>query len=305
MKKFIFILLISTTIFSQSWIDEWQRSIVSIGVVDSLGLKIQNQIIYKKYFRVIGTGVLFYVKADTVPIPTLITAKHVFSDPEQNWFPDSVNIRFSSDDSKPINEYFGISIQLKYKNQNTWFVHPDSNVDVAGYVFLPNEINYNNIDVQVLPYSTIAAGEDLYQGAELFVFGYPSAVGVEFWTKPILRSGIIAWVPSDKNTGGKFLIDCDVFPGNSGGPVFKVPTGIGKDGKLQSGGKIQFVGIVSQRRFSPTQVMFGNKEIIDTLGNKLHSLESMGIGVIEPSIRVGELLEKINVYIDNQSKRIK
>jgi hypothetical protein len=154
--------------------------------------------------------------------------------------------------------------------------------------------------VKVLPYSTIAVSEDLYQGAKVFVFGYPSAVGSEFWTKAILREGIIAWVPPDKSNKEKILIDCDVFPGNSGGPVFRVPIGVNKNGGILSGGKIQFIGIVSQRRFSPTQVILGNKEVIDTMGNKLYSFESIGIGVIEPSIRVTELLNMINVEIQKR-----
>lgn len=41
----------------------------------------------------------------------------------------------------------------------------------------------------------------------------------------------------------------------------------------------------------------GNKEIIDQMGNKFHSFESIGIGVIEPSSRVTELLNMINMEI--------
>ena len=135
------------------------------------------------------------------------------------------------------------------------------------------------------------------------VLGYPSSVGMEFWTKAILREGIIAWVPPDENYDGKILIDCDVFPGNSGGPVFKVPIGVDKKGTILSGGKIQFIGIVSQRRFSQTQVILDNKEIIDP--NKLHSFESIGIGVIEPSMRVTELLNMINTEIQKQLKHLR
>lgn len=299
MKMIALTFLFILNVYSQSWIDEWQNAIVSIGVTDSLQYKSQNQILYKKYFRVVGTGVLFYIKIDSHPIPALVTAKHVFYSPEENWEPEAINLRFASDETKPIDEYFGFSIPLISQNKRTWFSHPDSSVDLACFPLIATNI-IRNSGIKVIAYQSIATNEDLYQGAKVFVFGYPGAVGMEFWTKAILREGIIAWVPPDNKNVGKILIDCEVFPGNSGGPVFKVPSGIDKYGNFQSGGKIQFIGIVSQRRLSSTDVRMGNQEIVDPKGNKLHSFESIGIGVIEPSIRVSELLDMINTEIQKQ-----
>jgi hypothetical protein len=79
MKIIILLLLLSLNIYPQSWIEEWQKAIVSIGVIDSLQYKSQNQIHFKKYFRVVGTGVLFYIKIDTLSVHALVTAKHVFT----------------------------------------------------------------------------------------------------------------------------------------------------------------------------------------------------------------------------------
>lgn len=296
MKTLILALLLIFNIYSQSWVDDWQKAVVSIGVVDSLQYKVQNQIYYKNYFRVVGTGVLFYVKIDTTSIPVLVTAKHVFYLPEENWEPKSLNLRFASDEDKPVDEYFGIPIRLQNQNQKTWIPHVDSKVDIACFLLKISDIPEIS-GVKVLPYSMIATNEDLYQGAKVFVLGYPGSVGMVFWTKAILREGIIAWVPPDKTHENKILIDCDIFPGNSGGPVFKVPFGVDKNGNVLSGGKIQFAGIVSQSFLSPTQVKLGNKEIIDQMGNKFHSFESIGIGVIEPSSRVTELLNMINMEI--------
>jgi hypothetical protein len=44
MKIIILLLLLSLNIYPQSWIEEWQKAIVSIGVIDSLQYKSQNQI---------------------------------------------------------------------------------------------------------------------------------------------------------------------------------------------------------------------------------------------------------------------
>ena len=167
MKKIILILLLTSNIYSQSWIEEWQKAIVSIGVVDSLQYKVQNQIYYKNYFRVVGTGVLFYSKIDTMSIPALVTAKHVLYSPEENWEPESLKIRFASDEDKPVDKYFGISIRLKNQNQKTWIPHPDSKVDLACFLLKTSDIPKIS-GVKVPPYSIIAVNEDLYQGAKVF-----------------------------------------------------------------------------------------------------------------------------------------
>ncbi len=299
--KIIIILLLffSINIYSQSWIEDWQKAIVSIGVTDSIPYKAQNQIYHKKYFSLIGTGVLFYIKIDTLPIPVLITAKHVFSSPEEKWEPELVNIRFSSDESKSVYEYFGITVKLKDQNKINWISHPNNKVDLACLPLKFSDIP-DKANVKVLPYSMIAANEDLYQGAKVFVLGYPTATGLEFWTKALLREGIIAWTPPEGSDEDRILIDCDVFPGNSGGPVFKVPIGVDKYGTVLSGGEIKFIGIVTQRRFSQTKIISKNREAYDQ--NELQSFESIGIGVIEPSVRVVELLNMINEAVRQKLK---
>ena len=125
---------------------------------------------------------------------------------------------------------------------------------------------------------------------------------MEFWTKAILREGIISWIAPIEPGKNRILIDCNVFPGNSGGPVFKMPNGIDKQGNLVLGGKYKFLGIVSERRLSPNpiQAMGHGPIIINPQGSALYSLESMGIGVIEPCTRVLELLNEFKKNLQNK-----
>ena len=51
--------------------------------------------------------------------------------------------------------------------------------------------------------------------------------------------------PSDR-LGHPFLVDANLMPGNSGGPVFHVPTGVNRFGEFSIGGKLSLIGIVSK-----------------------------------------------------------
>jgi hypothetical protein len=85
-----------------------------------------------------------------------------------------------------------------------------------------------------------------------------------------------------------------IYPGNSGGPVFREPTGMTRDGSFQIGGALSFLGIVSQGRRQPMPLTAGGKpiELQGPAGPTALVSESwMGIGVVEPASRVRRLLE--------------
>lgn len=277
--------------FTQSLIEEWQKSTVSLGNIELIKIKTnEGKEIKRVIYKVQGTGVIFYVKKGNEVVPVLITAKHVIENL------DKINVRFSWFDDKPVDEYFGINMTLKDNGKLKWFSLPDKSIDLAGIPlnFLQeSDVKTNTLKVQ--PYNQIATDNDVFEGASIYTLGYPAAVGIDYWTRALVRHGIISWV-SKKSKDDKILIDCDIFPGNSGGPVFSVPIGLGNSGDVGIGGEVKFMGIVTQRRFSEQQVIdsrIGQPILIDTLGTQLLSLESIGIGVIEPAIRVRRLLQFI------------
>ena len=67
----------------------------------------------------------------------------------------------------------------------------------------------------------IAKTADIFEGANVMVLG----CGNEYLIRAITRAGIVAWMNPDDPYGKPFLIDANIYPGNSGGPVLKVPTG--------------------------------------------------------------------------------
>ena len=76
---------------------------------------------------------------------------------------------------------------------------------------------------------------------EVFIFGYPVSLGVPNIpqidsSRPLLRAGIVA----GKNASlGSIILDCPVYPGNSGGPVVEVE----QDGSVN---RFRIIGLITQ-----------------------------------------------------------
>ncbi|MHB1082204.1 MAG: trypsin-like peptidase domain-containing protein [Prosthecobacter sp.] len=81
-------------------------------------------------------------------------------------------------------------------------------------------------------------GTSLHSGMEVSFLGYPEVLPGTDGAFPVLRSGRIASYPVGKpQAHGRFLIDSDVYPGDSGAPVFIAGTS----------GRPKLVGMIIQR----------------------------------------------------------
>lgn len=75
--------------------------------------------------------------------------------------------------------------------------------------------------MELIPRSIISEYNDVHVGDDVFVFGYPTSIGIHQSPqfdpeRPLLRKGTVAGKNNDKRT---IIIDCPVYYGNSGGPV--------------------------------------------------------------------------------------
>lgn len=128
--------------------------------------------------------------------------------------------------------------------------------------------------------STLKLYDDVLVANEVFVFGYPTSLGLKAMPqldllRPLLRRGIVAGVNPDKRS---IILDCPVYPGNSGGPVLEV--------ELDDSGERRFsvIGVISQ--FVP---------YVETWVNARHgfensSIENSGYSVATPMDFVLELV---------------
>src|SRR5260221_1484539 len=216
----------------KSWLDHWRESTVALGTAQREG--------GKPHFAAIATGVI----VGSVPgqkRPWLVTAKHVFYNPSENWEPSYILVRFSWFETRKVDEYLGVAVALKHNGRRTWVAHPDPDVDLA-YVPLnvtPQEAGKSELQAIVL--SQFASPAEVYEAAPVLVLGYPAAVGAGFQVRALLRQGVIAWVSPDKPEAKPFLIDANIFPGNSGGPPLFLPPGIDPHGDVLARGALAIV----------------------------------------------------------------
>jgi S1-C subfamily serine protease len=296
------------TYAQNDWLQGWREATVSIGKIDSVivlnqatgkpTVKPGGDTLRVQYFRVLGTGVIFSAPDTTIRAPFLVTAKHVFHNPKENWDPDSLRLRFTWFADKSVTDYLGINFHLKDVNRKRlWVAHPDPSVDLAILQIVISRQEAGRLTVNPVGLDNLALLDEVFEGANVLLFGYPGSVGSRYWTKPIIRHGVIAYVDPYRFGKVPILVDAMVFPGNSGGPVFTVPTGMNKNGSFAVGRRSAFLGIVSSTFRESIEVEKAAAHLLDTSSDtsKTHykSFNFMGLAVVEPAERVRELLNLI------------
>jgi hypothetical protein len=273
-----------------AWTEHYRRATVSIGrVQEDHGAKV---------FQVLGTGVIVAPDAQHA---FLVTAKHVFDDPKANWHPADLRVRFAQQENKAFSEELGAVLTLKDQTgKNVWSVLADES-DIAA---MPVPATFRGYLTDAVGFQDFATSEDVFDGAGVFVFGYPgdsaSLIGPNGLVRAITRSGVIAWTDPHGALDNPLLLDSNLLPGNSGGPAFKVPTGLNKTGSFAVGGRVAFLGVVS----AGTQMAFtvqadGRLVLIKFPDLPLPSTEQVivtGLGAmarIEPAAKVKRLVESM------------
>jgi hypothetical protein len=264
----------------------WRRATIAVGQVgpDPSGKG--------SVFLTFGSAVLVAKDSNHV---CLLTAKHVFYDPAKQHFPDFVNVRLPRDAAGE--EDLGVKIDLKNGDSTAWKSLDDGS-DLA-VVDAPDLRKYWNVHAVSL--ADFGNEGDVYQGAQVLVFGYPGILGQSFLETPLARGGIVSWIDPVNGLDVPFLIDANIFGGNSGGPVFHARNGVQANGSIALGGGYAFIGIVVQdaREFAPvisknadsqtytpdalTGKPFPNYAIVENIG---------GVGVIEPVKKAKKLVEQ-------------
>ncbi|BAV07013.1 V8-like Glu-specific endopeptidase [Filimonas lacunae] len=294
----LFVIYMSVTFFKtigqpRETIESFRSKIVSFGVVSKMKIfDSLNNFKLKEFYDVVGSGIVCYVPYKDDLMLCVVTAKHVLYDPKIGYAPRSLKIRFANKDTLSVTEYLGEDVMLyTSKGESYWFPHPDSTVDLVCLPLSEGDnfsfVRNGHTSISTLSYSSFANENDLYESKSILCAGFPGVVGSDYLTRAIFRNGIIAWTSPKKPELNNFLIDCNVFPGNSGGPVF-VNNGILPLGDSLS---LRFAGIVIQKRRKINNVFNEKMDVIkDGLGKVVFSEESIGIGIVVPYGRVQELL---------------
>jgi len=311
MKKVYIILIVSILALKSyaqdDWLQGYRDATIAFGKISEGNLKnpITNKIEINsigepkkyKFFQIAGTGVIFANPDTTDKLPYIVTAKHVLFSPKKNWDPDNIRIRFSWFSEKSVITYHGIEIKLKENGEHLWTPHPNKSVDLAILQLKIKKIEAGRSSVDPVTINNIATRNEAFEGASILVFGYPGAVGEGYWTQPLVRHGIISHVNYKQFGQTPLLIDAMLYPGNSGGPVFTVPSGMARMGNFKVGGASRLLGIVSLGFLHTMDI--GTTPIslmptsIDSTNIHYQSFEFIGLSVVEPASRIIELFESI------------
>ena len=177
----------------------------------------------------IGTGFVYGADVgvpDGSAIPFLVTNQHVLDGK------GSVIVKMNRSDDLPAREY-----RLDLENANRFAVVHPGGADVAVAPIHPEIWTADQAETSLIP-EKYALSRDKAQeigvseGDGVFAVGFPMGL-VEYEEQifPIVRQGCLARV-QDWLSGhsGTILIDANIFPGNSGGPVFLRPSVVAIDG---------------------------------------------------------------------------
>jgi hypothetical protein len=268
-------------------LEHWRRATVALGQIYDIG--------GKKRFVTNGSAVIVAVSANQA---CLLTAKHMFFNPSEGYLPTQISMRLPQE-GPATEEDLGVVIPLTVNGQALWKTTRDES-DLA-VVQLPNLSKYKNVHAVGL--QDFGIPDDVFQSASIIILGYPGILGEHYQSTPIARGGMIAWTDPDSPEHKPFLVDANVFGGNSGGPVFRIRNGFDRHGNLNLGGGFSFIGIVSQDAKEYSDVLLTDNA---TYVKKLNQLNPQtqrpdsilaevknigGIGVVEPVAVIRELLE--------------
>jgi len=181
-------------------------------------------------------------------------------------------------------------IQIRSSGAPLWRKHPD--VDVAAMaVRLPEGADIVLVSTALLATDDVLRRLEVHPGDEMLVLGFPYGAEANEVGFPILRSGRIASYPLTPTKDTKsFLLDFNVFAGNSGGPVF-----MHHENRIYAGGThlgvTQFiVGLVSQEQNVTERIKSLTEELIKT--------HRLALGVVIHASFIDDLLRSIPEPMD-------
>jgi hypothetical protein len=274
----------------QAWTEHYRKATVSFGVIQTIG--------GRETFQVIGTGV---VVAPDNHHPYFVTAKHVFFEPVQGWHPAQLRVRFSVQEKKSFSEELGVPLVLTDPTgKNRWSALDDGS-DIAA---IPVQQAFAGLLTDAVGYADFASNDEVFDGATVFVFGFPgdssALIGPNGLVRAVTRSGIIAWTDPNGALENPLLLDSNILPGNSGGPAFKVPSGLDKFGGFAIGGRVAFLGVVTEDLQGYYTVQGDGRILQMQYPDLPHpSIEQVkvvgigGMGKVEPASKIKKLIDSI------------
>jgi len=170
----------------------------------------------------------------------LVTNRHVFENKKK------VQLRFNLFEGK--SKIY--DLVLEENGKKFWIANPNEKIDIAVIpinvrLLKEDKIQYTFFPEEIMAFKNTIFNEGISQGDSIFVLGFPMGIAGEEQNYVVARGGIIARL--DKEIIEKnhyFLIDCMIYPGNSGSPVILKPELVSIEG-TKAVNRAFLLGVVS------------------------------------------------------------
>lgn len=183
-------------------------------------------------------------------------------------------------------------------NTKLFSEHPNLDVDVVAIRINVNDVIGNGIKLLFFSLKNNSLNlQDMKKtgvgdGAFVYVLGFPVGISQtlvsNLMKEPVCRMGCIAkidYLYHKSNNNVEYLIDCNVFPGNSGGPVISRPEQISLTGTPTNSSSC-LIGIVGA--YLPYQDILYSRQ---TNRDRMITEENSGLGVVYPVDYILETVE--------------
>jgi hypothetical protein len=215
-----------------------------------------NTLLFQTTFKIEGPGAspgslslgTVFLMAKPIPNTTrfrsvMITARHVLDSIHGDTA--TLNLRRRTESGWRRARF---PIKIRDSGQPLWTELEDVDVAVM-YLNLPQGIQIPIISTSLLADDEMLSQFEVNPGEELSCLGYPFGAESNAAGFAILRSGRIASYPLlPTEMTRTFLFDFEIFPGNSGGPVYLSSNNRTYGGKMHTGETVHFiVGLVTQQ----------------------------------------------------------
>jgi S1-C subfamily serine protease len=260
---------------------------VSKSFAQLISLSDWNEMMMRSTFKIQSGGLLgtcFIIvdpitNASNTGLAVLVTANHVLAEMAQT---NATVFLRSFNGGKYSKKSFEFTITEN--GTNFWTKLPDADVAVMRINF-PLGSDYGHIFASVddLADDKFLADFKIHPGDEVSVLGYPYGFEANDSGFPVLRSGRIASFPLEPaSTYPTFLLDFQVFRGNSGGPVYMCERRSLIAGDVSSVNVFKILGLVSQEA--------SINEPISTLDEQSTKRHPLGIGVVVEAQKIREAI---------------